>query len=99
MKKNYQIMFVLALAFTLSCGSDETPSLDCANPDTAFQNAFTEYLEIGIAYGLDPSDANCNALKTAINNVVPQLERYASCDQEIADSVTEAKNQLTQLTC
>jgi hypothetical protein len=99
MKNLYRLLSICLFAAIVSCGSDEEPSIDCNTPDAAFQAAFLDYFQIGLAYGLDPSSANCIALKAAINIVVPQLERYASCDQETADSVTEAKNQLTQLTC
>jgi hypothetical protein len=99
MKSLYRVLSICLFAVIVSCGSDEKPSVDCNNPDATFQAAFLDYFEIGLAYGLDSLSANCIALKAAINKVVPQLERYASCDQEIVDSVTEAKNQLTQLTC
>lgn len=69
--------FVLAFVFS-SCGEDEeeTKSVNCDNFAVVLKEETDAVTNAAMAYGTDPSSANCNAYVDALTNYLEAVEPF-----------------------
>jgi len=81
--KKYTLLFLFAsmMTFAISCGDDDNDS-----PSGCTQNFLNDYqTEIdninaaSTTWAMDPSEANCNALKDAYDDYFDALENWEDC--------------------
>ena len=102
----------VALSFCMisSCGDDDSPSnnVDCSSSLEVNRAVADDVEAIGIAiqaWIVDQSPQNCNALQTAYQNYIDALESLQDCanqagvGQEFSQALSEAQNNIADLSC
>lgn len=96
------------LAFTLliigfsSCGKDK---VSCNNFEQIIANEFTQIFTAALAYGFDPTPANCNNYKNVLNDYLDVLEDYKHCGataserDELELEIDQTRDDLQDLEC
>ena len=83
MKKVFSHHLFYIFCFTLlvtSCSKDGDGIAPCTTAwATDLQGELTAVINAGQAYGLDQSDANCNAYKSAYQDYINALKPYGNC--------------------
>lgn len=99
----FLFLTISAVGFT-SCGDDD---VDCNDINAAnFLAAETDALiDAAFDYGFDPSDANCEKLKSAYEDYIDAAEAYEDCadeagqGDEFRESIQDAKDGIADLDC
>lgn len=92
------ILLVTALIGNESCKKDKDNDPDiCANNwVTTTQDELTSVTNAAMAFGNNPTVANCNAYKTAYQAYINALKNYENCSALTGMSRTEWKNSLDE---
>ena len=87
---------ILALLVLFSCGKDDgvTPCSSAWASD--LQNEITAIGTAVNIYSMDPSTANCNALKAAYQDYIDALKPYGNCTTLSGVSRTEWQNAINE---
>jgi len=99
MKNLYNLLAVLTIIISISCGGDSDPSLNCITFDAKAISDLQLFEELAKTYSDDPSAVNCAALKTANQTAISSLERFSSCGDEVTKTIDELKVSLSVLPC
>lgn len=99
MKNLYNLIAVLAIIITISCGEDNDPTLNCVTFDAKAISDLKLFEELALTYGNDPSAVNCAALKTANQTAITSLERFSSCGGDVTKTIDDLKTSLSVLPC
>jgi hypothetical protein len=102
--KTRLLTFVFALSVTMfalslgSCSKEGEAALCSATWGQDLGDELTALSNAGAAYGLDPSDANCQAYKSALSAYLNALRPYSNCaalsagdKAELNDLIAEAE--------
>lgn len=78
---SYLAIVFLALLVLFSCSKDDDDGgiAPCGNWGTDLQNEFTAISTAVNIYSMDPSEANCAALKDAYQDYIDALKPYGNC--------------------
>jgi len=96
----------LCLIGIVSCGGDDTPAGPACSVfwGTELQNELNAIVTAGTAYADDPSDANCNAYKSAYQAYISALRPYGDCAAltgqnrtDFNQALNDAENELATL--
>jgi len=84
MRKVLTLQLFFIFCFTLlvtSCSKDGDGGLAPCSAAwaTDLQSEVTAFVTAQAAFGADPSDANCNAYKSALQNYINALKPYGNC--------------------
>ncbi len=106
MKKRTILISLLFVGLLYSCGGDD--AVDCMDT-TALVNQVNTAVDISndaaTAYNNDPSDANCNNFKDALDDLIDALESFEDCanqtgqGQQVANDITQSRDARSQLPC
>ena len=103
---NLLALLFCVILLTPSCGSDD--GVDCE--DTVELNRIVEdgldrVLDVTFDYSNDPSNENCNRLKSVYSDWIDEMERLQDCaDQagqgaEYREAINEARSALNDIPC
>lgn len=104
MKKFFAMsLCLLALGFAPSCKDDEE---DCAATAAALQDEANAMSNAATTYGLNPTTANCNAYKDAVQAYIDEARDLVDCpglsnaeQQQYQQSLDAAEANLASLSC
>jgi len=94
MRKVLTLQLFIVFCFTLlvtSCSKDGDGGLAPCSVAwaTDLQGELTAVISAGQAFGTDPSDANCNAYKSAYQDYINALKPYGNCATLTGQSRTD----------
>jgi hypothetical protein len=93
-KASFPLMAVIFCVMVLfSCKKDVACSTAWASE---LQNELTAISTAITVYSMDPSDANCNALKAAYQDYIDALRPYGNCPTLTGQSRTDWQNALNE---
>lgn len=94
-----QLFFIFCFAlFVTSCSKDGDVGLaPCSGAwATDLQGELTALFNTGAAFGTDPSDANCNAYKSAYQDYINALKPYGNCATLTGQNHTDWKEAVAE---
>ena len=95
---------VSVILFLPSCNKEPNCNADF-NIDLALYQAEDDWIDADFDYFLDPSDKNCKALKSAIENYLDEADKIKDCakktgkEDELQELIDDAKDDLGTLPC
>lgn len=94
---------LFALLILSSCGNDDD-KVDCTALESELEQPSQDFLAATLAYSTDPSTANCNAFKAAVESLITVSENSRECvpDADLADfdeGLVDLKDELAQIDC
>ncbi len=77
----HQLFFIFCFTLLVtSCSKDGDGITPCSVAwGTELQDELSAFATAGAAFGADPSDANCNAYKSALQDYINALKPYGNC--------------------
>jgi hypothetical protein len=102
----FGLLFILSFVCLGSCKKKETDVCG-TNWYSALTNQVTAMTNAAIAYGLNPTTANCSTYKSSLQAYVKALEPYSNCTvwgvgstkAEWQQALNETKAEINALTC
>lgn len=96
---------ILALLVLFSCSKDDDGITPCsANWAYELSSEFTAISTAATNYSMDPSEANCNALKNAYQQYIDALKPFGNCATlsgadraEWQEAIDEAEEELDSI--
>lgn len=102
-------VLLFAIVFVSACGNDDEPAPTIGNcTNEAFTNAFNDAImalsDAAIAYGNNPTQANCDAWRQEANDYLDAIEGFETCttvnnSQEYRDALADARAEVNNFTC
>jgi len=90
-------LVLMCLGFFVACGSDsDGPDGSGGCDEERINNRSMEFINAGTVYVQDPTEANCEAYKVAIQ---AYLDAIDACDNLYETELDEAKEAAEQLEC
>ena len=96
LSKQLIVIFCFAI-FVTSCSKDGDGVAPCSAAwGTELQTELTAVSTAATTYGMDPSAANCNALKAAYQDYINALKPYGNCATLTGQSRTDWQKALSE---
>jgi hypothetical protein len=93
---SFPLMIVIFCFMVLFSCKKDNPALCSTAWATELQNELTAISTAISVYSMDPSDANCNALKAAYQDYIDALRPYGNCPTLTGQSRTDWQNALNE---
>lgn len=93
-------LYTIAACFMFACGGDDIDCADTTAVNTATTNAFQVVNTAITAFNNSAQEtADCEALKSAYEDFIDELESVADCAVDVATDIQDARANLASLTC
>ncbi|MTB49766.1 hypothetical protein [Lewinella sp. W8] len=101
-------VLLFAAIFVAACGDDDDPVTpnNCTSAafSTALSDAVMALSDAAVAYGNDPTQANCDAWRQEANDYLDAVEGFETCaavtsTQEYQDALAQARQEVNNFSC